>query len=140
MEIAVRYNSRGGNTKRLAEAIAKAVGTRALDCSHPITNKTDILFLGGSVYAFGLDEPTREYISGLDPKLVKNAAVFGTSAIVKSGNAELAKLLEGKSIHVLQNQYYCRGEFKFMHKGRPNSDDLSEAESFAKSAVEAMKG
>ena len=140
MEIAVRYQSRGGNTKKLAEAIAKAVGTRALDCSHPITNKTDLLILGGSVYAFGLDEHIREYISELDPKLIERAAVFGTSAIVKNGNTEMIKLLSERNIPVLKDQYYCRGEFKFMHKGRPNSADISEAENFAKSAVKAIKG
>ncbi len=32
MKIAVRYYTKTGNTKRLAEAVAKAVGTEAQPC------------------------------------------------------------------------------------------------------------
>ena len=35
MNIAVRYYSRGGNTKKIAEAIAKAVGVEAKTVSEP---------------------------------------------------------------------------------------------------------
>lgn len=34
---------------------------------------------------------------------MKNVALFGTSAIVKSGNPEMAKLLKEKGISVLEN-------------------------------------
>ena len=33
MKVAVRYFSRGGNTKKLAEAIASAIGVEAKDVS-----------------------------------------------------------------------------------------------------------
>ena len=46
MKIAVRYFSRGGNTKKLADAIAKAVGVDAETTSVPLTEDVDILFLG----------------------------------------------------------------------------------------------
>ena len=36
MKIAVRYYSRGGNTKKLADAIAKAVGVEALTADTPL--------------------------------------------------------------------------------------------------------
>ena len=48
MNIAVRYYTKTGNTKRLAEAIANAVGVEALPISVPITEHVDILFLGNS--------------------------------------------------------------------------------------------
>lgn len=44
MKIEVRYFSRGGNTKKLAEAIAKAVGAEAKTVSEPLTEDVDILF------------------------------------------------------------------------------------------------
>lgn len=46
MKIAVRYYTKTGNTKRMAEAVAKAVGVEALPISTPITEPVDILFLG----------------------------------------------------------------------------------------------
>ena len=55
MKIAVRYYTKTGNTKRLAEAIAEAVGAKALPISTPIAEPVDILFLGNSYYAFSID-------------------------------------------------------------------------------------
>ena len=37
MKVAVRYYTKTGNTKRLAEALAKAVGVEALPISVPVT-------------------------------------------------------------------------------------------------------
>ena len=44
MKIAVRYYTKGGNTKRLAEAVAKAVGVEALPVSTPVNESVDILY------------------------------------------------------------------------------------------------
>ena len=55
MKIAVRYYTRSGNTKKLAEAIADAVKVDAKDVTVPLMKKADILFLGCSYYAFDVD-------------------------------------------------------------------------------------
>ena len=65
MEIAVSYFSRGGNTKKVAEAVAKSAGTTAKDCSEPLKESVDLLFLGGAVYGFELDDNMKEYIRRL---------------------------------------------------------------------------
>ncbi|MBD5135182.1 MAG: flavodoxin family protein [Lachnospiraceae bacterium] len=44
MNIAVRYQSRGGNTKAVAEILAEALGTEALAINSPIQEYTGILF------------------------------------------------------------------------------------------------
>ncbi len=54
MKTAVRYFSRTGNTKKLAEAVAKEVGVKALQVSEPLTEDIDTLFLASSVYAGGV--------------------------------------------------------------------------------------
>ena len=66
MKIAVRYYTKGGNTKRLAEAVANAVGVEALPISTPVTEPVDVLFLGNSNYAFTIDPEVRAFIKGLD--------------------------------------------------------------------------
>lgn len=139
MNIAVRYYSRGGNTKKVAEAIAKTANTEALDCSSAISEPVDLLFLGGSVYGFGLDDNTKNYIANLDPSLVKKAALFGTSAIVKNGNEEMEKLFHDKGITVLTENFYCRGAFTIMHRGHPNETDLKNAADFASNAIKNEK-
>ncbi len=56
MKVTVRYYSRGGNTKKLADAIAEAVGVETKTTSEPLTEDVDLLFLGSSVYAYGVDD------------------------------------------------------------------------------------
>ncbi len=136
MNIAVRYFTRGGNTAKVAEAVAKSAGVEAQSVDASINEPVDILFLGGSVYAFGLDESIKTFIEKLDANMVKTVAVFSTSAIVKSGNQEMEKLLDRKGIKVLHPVFYCRGEFKFMHKGHPNAEDLKEAAAFARKILQ----
>lgn len=59
MNIAVRYYSRGGNTKLLADAIAKSLDVSAVSVdseNSEINEKVDVLFIGGALYAYGLDK------------------------------------------------------------------------------------
>ena len=35
-----------------------------------------------------------------------------------------------------EREFHCKGEFKGIHKGRPNADDLAAASAFAKSMME----
>ena len=34
-----------------------------------------------------------------------------------------------------EREFHCKGEFKGIHKGRPNADDLTAASAFAKSMM-----
>ena len=131
MNIAVRYFTKSGNTAKVAEEIGKTVGAEAYPVSVSIDEPVDILFLGGSIYAFGLDDAIKAFIETLDSNTVKSVAVFSTSAIVKSGNEKMKKFLTERGIKILQPEFYCRGEFKSMRKGHPNAQDLEKAAAFA---------
>ena len=63
MKAAVRYYTRSGNIKKLAEAIAKAVGVEAKTVDEPLREDVDILFLGSSVYAYGVDDSIKNFIA-----------------------------------------------------------------------------
>ena len=134
MKIAVRYFSRGGNTKKLADAIANAVGVAAEATSVPLTEDVDILFLGSSVYANGVDNAIKEFVNGISVKVGK-VVNFSTAALVKSSYKQVSKLLEGKHIPFAKEEFYCRGSFAMMHKGRPNADDCKAAVEFAKKII-----
>ena len=84
MKIAVRYYTQTGNTKRLAEAIAKEVGVTALDISEPITEPVDILFLGNSYYAFSIAPEVARYINSLNKEMVGQIVNFGSAAMLNS--------------------------------------------------------
>ncbi len=84
MKVAVRYYTKTGNTKRLAEAVAAAVGTEALPISIPVAEQVDVLFLGNSYYAFSIDPEVREFVRSLDRELVGRIVNFGSAAMLNS--------------------------------------------------------
>ncbi|MDR2070914.1 MAG: flavodoxin [Treponema sp.] len=139
MNIAVRYLSRSGNTEKVARAIAEALGVEAVSIDDPgasvIEKETDILFLGAAVYAFGIDDEAAAFIQKLDKANVKHAAVFSTSALVKSAHSSIKKLLAERGIPLSDKAFHCWGEFKFTRKGRPNAADLEQAKAFAREVV-----
>ena len=134
MKVEIRYFTRGGNTKKLADAIAKELGVEAKTTSEPLTEDVDILFLGSSVYAFGVDEEVEKFIRGIDVKVGK-VVNFSTAALVKSTYKQVAKLLKEKQIPFAEEEFACRGSFAAAHKGRPNEDDCRAAAEFAKKMV-----
>lgn len=134
MNIAVRYYSRGGNTKKRAEAIAKAVGVEAKTVSEPLSSDVDILFLGSAPYGFDMDDEVKKFINGIDVSVGK-VVNFSTSAVIRSTKKYAEKLLTKKNISVAKEEFYCRGAFGVLHKGRPNESDLAAAADFAKKII-----
>ena len=135
MKIAVRYYTKTGNTKRLAEAVAKAVGAEALPLSSPIEEPVDILFLGNSYYAFSIDPEVRAFIRSLSKDKVGRIVNFGSAAMLNSTWKKVKAEADKKGIPMEKREFHCKGEFKGLHKGRPNSEDLAAAAAFAKSIV-----
>ena len=86
MNVAVRYYTKTGNTKRLAEAVAAALGVEALPLSEPISEPVDLLFLGNSYYAFTIDPEVRAFIQTLDKNKVGKIVSFGSAAMLNSLN------------------------------------------------------
>ena len=132
MKIAVRYYTKTGNTKRLAEAVAKAVGAEALPISAPVSEKVDILFLGNSYYAFSIDPTVRDFVRSLDKAMVGKIVNFGSAAMLNSTYKKVKAEADRVGIPMDEREFHCRGEFKGIHKGRPNEEDLREAAAFAK--------
>lgn len=133
MTAAVRYYSRSGNTKLVADAIAEALGTRAVSVDQPdasLTEKTDVLFVGGALYAYGLDRHLKDYISGLDASKVGYAVAFSTSWISKHSLDLIKNALKEKGIRVEDETFYARN--------RANAKQLEEAKAFAKRMAEKV--
>ena len=128
--VAVRYYSKSGNTKLLAEAIAKGAGVIPISVdedSAKITENIDVLFIGGALYAYGLDKELNNYLAGIDGKKVKKAVVFSTSWISKHSIDLIKKALKEKGIQVAEETCYARS--------KPNDKQLADAEAFAKKFI-----
>lgn len=132
MKIAVRYYTKTGNTKRLAEAIAAAVGVEALPLGAPLEEPVDILFLGNSYYAFSIDPEVRQYVQSLKSEQVGKIVNFGSAAMLNSTYKKVKAEADKVGIAMDEREFHCKGEFKGLHKGRPNEDDLAAAADFAR--------
>ena len=135
MIIAVRYYTKTGNTKRLAEAVAKAVGVEALPISVPVTEPVDILFLGNSYYAFSIDPEVRDFVRKLDKSRVGKIVNFGSAAMLNSTYKKVKAEADKAGIPIDEREFHCKGEFKGIHKGRPDESDLKAAEKKKKKIV-----
>ena len=131
MKIAVIYYTKTGNTKRLAEAIAKAVGVEALPISTPVAGQVDILFLGNSYYAFSIDPEVRDFVLALDKEKVGRIVNFGSAAMLNSTYKKVKAVADKVGVPMDECEFHCKGEFKGLHKGRPNEADMKAAAEFA---------
>jgi flavodoxin len=142
MNVAVRYQSKTGHTAMVAGAIAKALGVKAETIEIPVAPETEMLFIGGAVYAtygFSLDPGLVKYIEEL-PQTVKRAAIFGTSALMTYGNKRVLKHFRSKQIEVCAESFHCYGEFKGLQKGHPNEQDLDNAAAWAVRQIGDARG
>lgn len=132
MTYAVRYYTKTGNTKRLAEAIARELGVEALPISEPVDEAVDILFLGNSYYAFTIDPEVRAFVASLDKNKVGRIVNFGSAAMLNSTYKKVKAEADKVGIAMDPKEFHCKGEFKGLHKGRPNEADINAAILFAK--------
>ncbi|MBR1507549.1 MAG: flavodoxin [Eubacterium sp.] len=132
MSFAVRYYTKTGNTKRLAEAVARELGVEALPISEPVTEPVDYLFLGNSYYAFTIDPEVRAFVASLDKSKVGKIVNFGTAAMLKSTYKKVKAEADKVGIPMDPREFHCKGEFKGAHKGRPNEDDIKAALEFVR--------
>ena len=127
MNIAVRYYSRSGNTKAVAEAMAKAAGVSAVSvdlAEAKIAEPVDVLFIGGALYAYGIDSHLKEYLKTLRAGDAKKAVVFSTSWVSKHAIDLVKKGLLEAGIPVEEEFFYV--------KGKPSEAELKDAAEFAR--------
>jgi len=136
MKVAVRYFTKTGNTKRLATAVAEELGVEALPLTVPLEEPVDMLFLGNSYYAFSIDPEVRDFIRSLDKNKVGRIVNFGSAAMLNSTWKKVKAEADKVGIMVDSREFHCKGEFKGLHKGRPNAEDLKAVADFARTVIE----
>ena len=131
MKYAIRFYTRSGNTKKLADAVAKVVSVEAKEVTVPLAEKVDILFLRCSYYAFDVDEAVKKFIVE-NKDNIGEIVCFGTSAMMKSMRKPVSKVADAVGVAVANEEFHCRGQFGKVHKNRPNAADLEEISAFTK--------
>lgn len=135
MNIEVRYLSRGGNTKKLADAIAASVGTAAQTVEAPMNGRADVVFLGASVYAGGPDKQVVTFIRQ-NARDIGRLVVFSTSASGKTTFAKIRAVAEDCGVPIDENDFHCPGAWTVLHRNRPNAEDCERAAAFARAQLD----
>ena len=134
MEVAIRYYTQTGNTKKLADAIAAELGLEAKDISYPLTEPADILFLCNSVYWAGIDKQVKQFVK-------TNAAKIGmlvnvsSAALIESTYNQMKNVAKDAGVKLSAQEFHCRGNLAMLHAGHPNADDIKAAKAFARKVI-----
>lgn len=120
MKIAIRYQSRGGHTKEIAEIIAEGVGVEPIsidDPRAPLTEHVDLLFIGGALYKFALDPGMEEYIKSLPEGIASKAIVFGSSFLSHRPVLLIKERVLARGIEIHPSAMWMRGKPKpYLHE------------------------
>ena len=108
MKFAVRYQSRGGNTRAVAEIIADILGGKAETIDTPLDEKVDILFIGGGVYAWHIDTKLKNYMKNMYPEKIGKIIPFGTSGGQRVVIKEITEYAIEKGIKVDERKLYVQ--------------------------------
>ena len=143
-----------GNTEKVARKMAEVLGADLLKTNEvsdvSILKEYDLVGFGSGIYV-GRHHGSLLNLADKLPNLKnKRTFVFSTSGfgecLINRFNQPLCRKLTDKGFNVI-GKFSCRGfdtvgPLKLiggMHKGRPNEEDLKNAENFARSLKEKIK-
>ncbi len=130
----VVYFSRGKKTRKVAEVIAKELGTEAIDIKkeQPDASMADLLVVGSGTYGSKPGKPLTAYLEDLSIVNDKYAVCFATGMWnPKPTLSAMQKVLKVKGYRILEG-FTCYGKWLFIKKGHPTTEDLNKAQEFAR--------
>lgn len=132
-DVSVIVFSRGGNTGKVAEAIAAELGVPVRDTNAPLPESARLVFLGSGTYGGKPGEPIVQLIEAGNFS-GRKVALFGTSGGAEGAKHMIAVMkdaLLAKGATVI-GDFSCRGKFLFTNRGHPSAQDLEDARKFAR--------
>jgi flavodoxin len=134
-----------GNTKKIAEAMAQAIGAELI-AAKDLTTKNidgyDLVGFGSGIYFSKHHKSLLDGADALAPAMGKKAFIFSTAGFPAGKflfHRALKTKLTGKGF-IITGEFSCRGldtykifgMFGGMNKGHPDNNDLNLAQTFAK--------
>lgn len=109
MKVAIRYLSKLGHTKDIADAMGEELQVPSVSILNEkeLNEHYDILFLGGAPYANVMDDRLREYAKNLKKELVDKVVLFTTSNWSRRTVRSLKKIIRNKGIEVEDEYFYA---------------------------------
>lgn len=135
MKTMLVYFSRGGNTRKIAEAIAEELEITPIDVKKesPNVSSADLLIVGSGTYG---NKPGKEmvaFLENLESVNDKRAACFSSCAGDASKTLAAMKDILTKKGYTIVDCFSCFGKFAGLSKrGHPTDEELKQAKDFAK--------
>jgi flavodoxin len=146
--IIVLYSYHHHNTEKIAKVIAEVLNAQ-IKMPQQIKSEElkeyDLIGFGSGIYSAKHHKFLFDLADNLPQISNGKAFIFSTAALtgrkkVEKDHLELREKLQSKG-YVILNEFQCKGfntnsflkYFKGMNKGRPNAEDLKNAEEFAQS-------
>lgn len=130
MRAAIRYFSRGGHVKAMAEALSRGTGVEAIsidDSKGAIEEHYDLLFVGGALYGYQLDAHFKQYLLELPEDLIDEVVCFGSSWLTRRPIYLMQDVFRAKGIKINKQAVWSRN--------RPNDNLLEAIEYFGKNEM-----
>jgi flavodoxin len=129
-----------GNTRKIAEAIAKTVGTEAEEVSlDKATEEIDLLFLGDGVYGSKASKKMRLFVDQMDAKKIRNIAIFGTYGGLVEVIEKRVSDLHDRGFNVVSDALTSKGRaWLVLNRHHPNQEELENAKQYAKRVLKEI--
>jgi flavodoxin len=135
-DYSVLVDSRGGNTRKVADAIAEEMGIKVRDAKTSSLDDAKVLFLGSGTYGGKPGETMMKFIESGNLS-GRKVAIFGTSASLAGGQkmiSTMTDILLQKGATIL-GSYHCKGKFFLVNWGHPDKEDLDNAKKFTREMI-----
>ncbi len=151
MHSIILYSSKSGNTKKIADSMAAALGCEAIKITSESKpqgfdlEKYDLILVGTGLFAGTPNEDIMHFLSGLNFKSQKQFALFitwgGAPHSDKVAFTKLHALLEAKGQKVLSDHFAAYGGWKgiLMKRGHPKPEEIAAASEWAKILKEKIE-
>lgn len=142
VKIKILYHSMTGNTKKIAEVLAKTanVPAEAITENYKLSEAIDLLFIGDGIYAGKMNKKTKMFIQTLDATLVKNVAVFGTYGGQNKVIIDMVTMLREQGITACEKTFECKGQAWFIaNRKHPNQADVDNATKFVTDIITSIR-
>lgn len=117
--------------------MAKVAGVKSLLISELLTKNVNTLFLSSFVYNIGVGVEVLKYIKDIDV-IIGEVVNISLVALVESTFTKIKAAVVKRRIKMSDKEYHCRGQLAFLHRGRPNKDDLKGATEFARDYLDSF--
>jgi hypothetical protein len=74
-------------------------------------------------------------VASLDKEKVGKIVNFGSAALLNSTYKKVKAEADKAGIPMDEREFHCKGEFKALHKGKPDEADMKAAAEFARMII-----